>query len=92
MKEKIIWYILYAIVATWLILSLWSIKDDYAIKVNERMDSFEEKIDEKIRNDDAFLENADIYKNSLNAILINQDVISGQIYDISQRLDQWEAE
>lgn len=72
MKNKIIWVLLYIVIAVWIYLSCEAIYDDYTTRISDRLNSIEEEIYRQAENDADFLEDSYYYKDSLKEILENQ--------------------
>lgn len=72
MKNKIIWILLYVVIAVWIYLSCDAMYNDYTTRVSDRLDSIEKGIYRQAENDAEFLEDSFYYKDSLKEILENQ--------------------
>ena len=77
-KDKIIWYLCYLVIVIWVLMSLHSIKSEVISAMEASLNKQQEE--------------SAIYIDMLNDVIIHQKSISWQIYDINQRLNQWESE
>jgi hypothetical protein len=90
MKEKIIWYILYAVILIGIILSIDSIKEEYVQKFDNRIHDLESIIEDQKAADQLFLDNWEIYKNWLLQLLKNQEQMSADIKETNEHLKRLE--